>query len=284
MQAVEVAPGIVAFLDVGGGPNSGLVQTPDGPGVVIDTSISPIDMQARLDAVDAKGSDIELVINTHFHTDHTWGNQLFACPILSHRACRDQMVANLADEWSPEEVAAWIKERAESDPDWAEEMHEKWADLAIVLPTEIFEKRYETTIGGVELHVIHFGGHTPGSSVVWLPKARVLFAGDLIFEGRYPYIGDANIPVLIDGLKRLPEFRARTIIPGHGAPCGAAEIDALVSYLEQSWVRTADHLAQGHSEDETAADPTYPEYADLGFERYHEANIRLMYAMLQTAE
>jgi cyclase len=284
MQAVEMAPGIVAFLEVGGGPNSGLVQTPDGPSIVIDTSISPTDMQARLDAVDAKASDVGLVINTHFHTDHTWGNQLFACPLLSHRACLDQMMANLADEWSPEELAAWIKERAKSDPEQAEEAQRKWANLAIVLPTETFEDRYETTIGDVELHVIHFGGHTPGSSVVWLPETRVLFAGDLIFEGRYPFIFHADIPVLIDALKRLPEFGARTIVPGHGAPCGTAEIDALTGYLEESWLRTAGHLAQGHSEDETVADPAYPKYTDLGFERYHEANIKLMYAKLQTAE
>jgi hypothetical protein len=72
-------------------------------------------------------------------------------------------------------------------------------------------------------------------------------------------------------------------VPGHGAPCGTAEIDALTCYLEESWGRTASHLAQGHSEDETAADQAYPKYANLGFERYHEANIRLMYAMLRTA-
>ena len=284
MQAIEMAPGIIAFLDVGGGPNSGLVQTPDGSGIVIDTSISPMDMQARLDATGAKASDVKLVINTHFHTDHTWGNQLFACPILSHRACRDRMMANLADEWSPEELNAWIKERAKSDPEWAEEMQKKWADLAIILPTETFEDRYETTIGGVELNVIHFGGHTPGSSVVWFPETRALFAGDLIFEGRYPFIFHADIPVLIKNLKRLPEFGAQTIVPGHGAPCGTAEIDALTGYLEESWVRTAGHLAQGHSEDETAADPAYPKYTDLGYERYHEANIRLMYAKLQNTE
>jgi cyclase len=284
MQTIGIAPGISAFLEAGGGPNSGLVQTPDGSGIAIDTTISPMDMQARLDVIGAKASDASLVINTHFHSDHTWGNQLFTCPILAHRACKEQMEINLADDWRPDALAASIRERAESDPQWAEEMQSKWKNLDITLPSKTFDDRYEAAVDGTKLQVIHFGGHTPGSSVVWLPDTHVLFSGDLVFEGRYPFIYHANVPILIDALKRLPEFGATTIVPGHGALCGTAAIDALTGYLEESWIRTTDHLAQGHSEDETAADPAYPKYTDFGYERYHEANIRLMYAKQQSTE
>lgn len=116
--------------------------------------------------------------------------------------------------------------------------------------------------------------------MVWLPEAKVLFAGDLIFEGRYPYLSDADVPALIAALKRLPEFGAQAIVPGHGLLCGKAEIAALLDYLEVTWALTADHLAQGHSEDEAVADPSYPRYAERFAERLHEANIRVMYAQL----
>jgi hypothetical protein len=65
-----------------------------------------------------------------------------------------------------------------------------------------------------------------------------------------------------------------------GRPVMEAAIAALLDYLETTRARTADHLAQGHSADEAAADPTYPRYAAGPTERLHEENIRVMYAQL----
>lgn len=132
----------------------------------------------------------------------------------------------------------------------------------------------------MRIEVIHFGAHAPDCSVVWLPDAQVLFASDLIFEGRYPYLFDVDVLALIAALKRLPAFGAKVIVPGHGILCGRKEIAALLNYLETTWARTADHIAKGHSQDETAADPGYPRYAEKQAERLHQANIRLMYAQI----
>ena len=279
MEIVEVSPGVIAFLRPDEGANAGLIHTAEGV-VVVDTTFCVPDMQELLDAARVLASETRLVINTHSHSDHTWGNQLFDCPILAHRLCREKMAANLTGPWSTEAIKEFIAEREKTDPDWAQEAREKLADLRITLPTEVFEGRRELEIGGVRLEVIHFDAHTPDSAVVWLPEAKVLFAGDLIFEGRYPYLYDADIPALIAALKRLPEFGAQAIVPGHGILCGEPEIAALLDYLETTWARTADHLAQGHSEDEAVADLSYPRYAERFAERLHEANIRVMYAQL----
>jgi cyclase len=190
------------------------------------------------------------------------------------------MVANLDGAWKLQTIREAIAQRGETEPDWAREMRAKITGLRITLPTETFEDRRELEIGGVRLEVIHFDAHSPGSSVVWLPGAQMLYAGDLIFEGRYPFIGDADIPALIYALKRLPTFGARTIVPGHGRTCGDKEIAALGAYLQDTWARTIDHLACGHSADEAAADPGYPRYAEQAAERLHEANIRVVYAQL----
>jgi len=279
MEMVEVSPGVIAFVRPDEGANAGLIQTSEGV-VIVDTTFFPPDMQELLDAAGVSASEARLVINTHSHRDHTWGNQLFDCPILAHRLCREEMTANLIGPWSAEAIGVFLAEREKTDPDWARKAREKLADLCITLPTEVFEDRHELEIGGVRLEVIHFGGHTPDSAVVWLPEAKVLFAADLIFEGSYPYLGEADVPALIAGLKRLPEFGAQAIVPGHGLLCDEAEIAALLDYLEVTWARTADHLVQGHSEDETVADPSYPRYRAKFAEQWHTVNIRVMYAQL----
>jgi cyclase len=276
MRVEEVGPGIVAFVRPEEGANAGLIRTAHGV-IVVDTTSSAADMQELLDAVGVPPSEVSLVINTHFHSDHTWGNQLFDCPILAHRLCREEMVVRIDDAWSRAAIDEYIIERGKTDPQWAREAKEKLADLRVTLPTEVFDERRDLEIGGVRLEVIHFGAHTPGSAVVRLPEGRVLFAGDLIFEGRYPYLLDADVPALIDALELLPGFGARTIVPGHGVLCGETEITALVDYLKTTWERTGHHLTQGHSEDEAAADPDYPRYHDRFAERFHEENIRRMY-------
>ena len=278
MEMVELGSGIIAFVRPDEGANVGMVRTDDGP-IVVDTTWCATEMQELLDTAGTSASEVAMVINTHYHGDHTWGNQLFDCPILAHRLCQERMAANLAGPWSAEAIEEMIAERGKTDPDWAREAREKLADLHITVPTEVFDERRELEVGGVRIEIIHMGAHTPGSAVVWLPGAQVLFAGDLIFEGCYAYIGDADIPSLIAALKRLPEFGAQAIVPGHGQLCGEAEIAALVDYLEATWARTADHLAQGHSEDEAVADPGYPRYAK-GWPEMHEQNIRVMVAQL----
>jgi cyclase len=279
MEIVEVSPGVIAFLRPDEGANAGLIRTADGV-VVVDTTSCAADMQGLLDAAGVSVAEARIVINTHSHSDHTWGNQLFDCPILAQRLCRETMLANLDGAWKPETIEAMIAERGKAEPDWARKMRETLVDLRITLPTETFEERRDLEIGGVRIEVIHVGAHTRGSAVVWLPGKRVLFAGDLIFAGRYPYIADADVPALIAALRRLPEFGAQTIVPGHGLLCGEPEIAALVGYLEATWSRTADHLARGHDEDKAATDPDYPRYAEKAAERLHETNIRIMYAQL----
>jgi cyclase len=116
--------------------------------------------------------------------------------------------------------------------------------------------------------------------VVWLPGEGILYTSDLLFQGRYPYVFDADIPVWIERLDTLLEFGASVIVPGHGVQCGAAEINTLRSYLHETWQRTAEHVRLGHSEDEAAADPSYPIFPGEKYERLHQANIKYMFTRL----
>jgi cyclase len=249
VEIYQISPGVMALVrGPDQGSNAGLVRT--GAGVAAVDSTSDVkSMQEFLRAARVQRQEVRLVVNTHFHGDHVGGNALFDCPILAHRLCRERIAQRRS------------------------------AQAQRILPTEVFEERRDLEMGGVQLEVIHFGGHTPDSTVVWLPETGVLFTGDLIFAGRYPYLGDANVPDLIVALKRLGELGAQTIVPGHGPLCDEAEVAAQIDYLATSWARTAEHLAQGHSLKETTADRGYPGRGK-GATHRRKANIEVMYEQL----
>jgi cyclase len=283
MEIVQPKPGITVFVRPQEGANSSLIRTREGV-VVIDTTSCPADMRSLLDAAEVMPDQVRLVINTHQHSDHTWGNQLFDRPILAHRLCREAMAANLEHAWRLDKIRAEIARREESDPEWSTEMKRKTAGLEITLPTETFDRDRTLEIGGVEIRVIHFGGHTPGSAVVWLPEAQTLWTGDLLFVGRYPFIGDADVPDLLAALRRLTCFDVEVIVPGHGPLCDGAAVSAMYDYVHGTWSRTIDHLAEGHSVEEAVSDTGYPQYAPGAAERYHETNIRVMYEQLMGSD
>ena len=279
MNVAEPGPVIYACIRPDEGANATILRARQGA-IVVDTTSSAADMRGLLDAVGVSAGDVRLVINTHCHSDHTWGNQLFDCPILAHRLCREAMLASLEGAWSPDRIRASIAERGRSDPRWAEEMQRKTEGLEIAVPSEVFEQRRDIVLGDLRIELEHVGGHSPGSCVVWLPQSRVLLSGDLLFVGRYPFVGDADIAVLISALRRVLEFGAEAIVPGHGPMCDERAIHDMLGYLQGTWERTIDHVAEGHTADEVAADGGYPRYAEGAAERYHEANIRAVYAQL----
>ena len=99
MEILRIDSSISAFIRPEVGANVGLVQTPEGM-FLIDTTSSPAEIQALFDTVGASVEEVRLVVNTHFHSDHTWGNQVFTCPILAHHLCQEQMQLSLKNEWS----------------------------------------------------------------------------------------------------------------------------------------------------------------------------------------
>ena len=250
MEIKEISPGVIAIIRPEGGANVGLIQTTDGF-VVIDTTSREADVRRFLAAVGVSPSDVCLVCITHSHNDHTKGIPIFDCPILAHKLTH-QRIAKRKSTKSKRQ-----------------------------LPTEVFEDQRNIDIGGTRLEFIHAGGHTPGSSVVWLPKDKVLFAGDLIFEGRYPFLATADVSDLMKALKWLLTLGAQVIVPGHGLLCGEETVVGQLNYIQSSWDRTANHIAQGHSLNKVLKDPEYPIYSGLGAEKLHEWNIKVLYRQLK---
>ncbi|MDO9437921.1 MAG: MBL fold metallo-hydrolase [Hydrogenophaga sp.] len=187
--------------------NAGFVITPEGV-VVIDALGSPR-LAERLTQTIRELTDkpVTHVILTHYHADHIYGLQYFkqlGAQIIAHSASREYIqsdTARLRLEASRTELAPWIDGNTRIVP----------ADVWIDGPTSL-------KVGGVVFDLVPVGpSHTPEDLAVFVPSENVLFAGDLFFNGRLPFVGQANSRQWIESLERLLAFNARVVVPGHGA-------------------------------------------------------------------
>jgi len=146
------------------------------------------------------------LIVTHYHADHIYGLQVFAdqgVHIIAHQAAREYLnsdTARLRLQASREELAPWVDARTR-----------------LVPATEWINERRELTVGDTTLVLQPVGpAHTPEDLAVYLPAVKALYAGDLVFRSRIPFVGQADSRNWILSLERLLAFDTRVIIPGHG--------------------------------------------------------------------
>lgn len=186
--------------------NAGFVLTPAGV-VVIDALGSPALAQQLLAEIrKITPQPVTHVILTHYHADHIYGLQAFkaaGAKVIAHRGARDYLASDTARlrlEASRTELAPWID-----------------ANTRLVTPDEWLDGSRELTVGGTTLRILPVGpSHTAEDLVVWLPREKVLFAGDLVFRGRIPFVGQADSRHWIAALDQVLALDADVLVPGHG--------------------------------------------------------------------
>lgn len=217
--------------------NAAFVVTPAGV-VVIDALGSPA-LATRLVAEIRKltPKPITHVIVTHYHADHIYGLQTFkalGAHIIAHRAAKAYLnsdTARLRLEVSRQELAPWVND-----------------DTRLVEADEWIDAEKSLTVGGVRFQIKPVGpSHTPEDLAVYLPSEKVLFAGDLVFRSRIPYVGQADSRHWIVALERLLAFDASVIVPGHGPLSHEARKDMQLTrdylvYLRESMGKAAQNL------------------------------------------
>ena len=246
MQAREAASGCwyVEGLAALGSPanqnfisNAGFVVTTAGV-VVIDALGSPA-LAERLLAEIAKVTPQKVthVIVTHYHADHIYGLQVFAdlgAKIIAQRAGREYLnsdTARLRLDASRSELAPWIDERTR-----------------LVPATEWIDARRELTVGDTKFVIEPVGpAHTKDDLVVYLPARKLLYAGDLVFRNRIPFVGEADSRSWIASLDKLLTFGAEIIVPGHGPVSTEARKDMqltrdYLAYLRKTMGRAAQDM------------------------------------------
>lgn len=185
----------------------------DGACLVVDTrgdAEQGAELAAAVREVTAAPWQVAL---THAHFDHCFGTSAFpGAPVWAHRGCAT-FLATTAEE----QRATWAAHYADTRPEVARAL----AAAVVVPPDRLFDERAVLDVGGREVVLAHPGpGHTDHDVLVWVPDARVVFAGDLVEHGAPPSFGDAyplEWPAALDAVLALP---ATTVVPGHGDPVG----------------------------------------------------------------
>jgi glyoxylase-like metal-dependent hydrolase (beta-lactamase superfamily II) len=195
--------------------NAGFVVTPAGV-VVIDALGSPALARELLERIARiTPQPVTHVVVTHYHADHVYGLQEFrkrGAKILAQRGGQEYLNSETAAnrlKASRTELAPFIDDQTQ-----------------LVAPDQWLDGPTELVLGGTRLLLQPVGpAHTPEDMVVYLPAERVLFAGDLVFRGRVPFVGQADSAHWIAALDVLLKMDPQVVVPGHGALSTSARAD-----------------------------------------------------------
>ncbi len=196
-----------------GDPNTGIVIGDDAV-MVIDTQATPVmaeDVIRRILAVTDK--PIRYVVLSHYHAVRVLGAAAYRPEhIIASRDTFDLIVERgEADMKSEIERFPRLFRAVESVP-------------GLTWPTLVFERSLTLWLGTLEVRILQLGrGHTKGDTVVWLPKDRILFSGDLVEFDATPYAGDCYFedwPATLDALAALKPAK---LVPGRGAALQSPE-------------------------------------------------------------
>jgi len=242
IRTQQLSPNL--FMLIGEGGNIALSTGADGS-VLVDTQYAPLNAKILAAVRAARGSDVKYVINTHWHGDHTGGNEPLGnggALIIAH----DNVLARM----STEQFMAAFNQRVPPSP-------------AAALPVVTFPSRTTFRLNGDVVQVVHVANaHTDGDSIVHFTNANVIHTGDTYMKDVYPFI-DVSSNGSIDGFIAsadavLSRSDASTkIIPGHGELASRADLQRFHDMLVTVRGKIQALIDQGMSEDEVfAAKPT----------------------------
>lgn len=215
VEPVRVAPdiyyvqgkaGVASSANQGFNSNAGFVVTRDGV-VVVDALGTPALGEALIAAIKRlTDKPVKRLILTHYHADHFYGAVAFrraGVEIWAHRAAQPYLASG-----EPEKRR---EQRATELFPWVDE------NMPIVKPDRWLDDATDFSMGGVDFQVRRVGpAHSPEDLIVAVPKRGVVFAGDLLFAGRIPYVGDADSKRWLEAIQGLLALKPRIVVTGHG--------------------------------------------------------------------
>jgi len=229
---VQGQAGVASSANEGFMSNAGFVVTRDGV-VVFDALASP-PLAEKLVGLIRKVTPkpIKRVIVSHYHADHFYGLQVFkalGAEIWAHRAAEGAT--------RTEEAAQRLTQRREVLFPWVDENTQ-------LLEADYFvEGDTDFEMGGVKFALRHVGpAHSSEDLALMVRNDGVLFAGDLVFIGRVPFVGDADSAGWIAGMDKLIALKPEVLVPGHGSPSRNPGKDLVFTRDYLKFLRT--HMGQ----------------------------------------
>ena len=254
--------------------NAGFIVTDEGV-VVFDALGTPSLANLLLTKIrSVTDKDIIKVIVSHYHADHIYGLQVYkdlGAQIIAPKGTMDYLSSPAAEER--------IEERRFSLEPWVNE------STYLVTPDVIIDKAMVFKSGGVTFTLDLLGAaHSDGDLTLYVEPDRVLFSGDIIFEGRVPYLGDSNTKKWLDTLIKMEVGKIAALIPGHGpaAKNPNEAISATRNYLAKVRSVMADAVQNLDDFAETYDKTDWSEFEKLP--AFAEANRRNAYQVFLSME
>jgi len=231
------------YVLVGAGGNIGLSIGEDGP-FIVDDQFAPLTPKIQAAIAALSGKPVRWVLNSHWHGDHTGGNENFGTAgalIVAHDNVRRRM--------NPAEFKELVGRSQQAGK--------------AALPVVTFGDEVTFHWNGETIHVFHVpASHTDGDAIIHFVNANVFHMGDTFFNGRYPFIdieSGGSVQGMIASSERILAMSNATtrLVPGHGNVAGPAELRAYRDMLVAAREAVAGLVARGMTEDAVvAAKPT----------------------------
>ncbi len=241
----EVVPGVLIEREFEGA-NAGAIVSEEGV-VFVDTPRIPSQAKAWLKEVrENVGEDIPFLylINTDHHKGHCLGNKYFGIPIIAHEIAWKHM-RGYKDNFKQRLINSYKKKRPE--------VAKEFEDWEIKTPEITFKHKMSIVKGDKVIRLIHVGGHTPATILVYLPKQKVLFTGDCVLAEQHPFMAQANSKAWLDALTAIRRLGDEVkIVPGHGPVTNRKATEEISEYIRALRSKVRQCYRSGLTKQETA--------------------------------
>jgi cyclase len=295
----QLTTGVYAATHQEGGlaaSNAGIIDLGDRT-LVFDTFFSP---QAATDLRTATeeltGRPIDYVVNSHWHHDHIWGNQVFSRETDIISARETQRLIGTAGKAQVEEfrqTAPGILASWQARLDDAKDVQQRrqcatWVDyfrscveaqsiLQLRLPNVTFVDHFSLTGTKRSVELLDCGpGHTASDAILFLPEDGIVFMSDLLFVGYQPYLGAGDPDQILRTMERVNRLAADTFVPGHGPVGHSVDLAQMSQYIQTLQALARQMVAAGQPEEEIDGMSIPEPYDDWLYASFFVENMHLL--------
>ncbi|MEM7551843.1 MAG: MBL fold metallo-hydrolase [Bacteroidota bacterium] len=248
IKKIEVSENI--YMLVGAGGNIGVLTGEDGV-LMVDSQYNQLSEKIQKAVDDITEKPIKFLVNTHWHFDHTGGNENFKNSEGSIIVAHENVYTRLQKEHF-NEIFDWDIKAADKNA---------W-------PTITFTEEFKFHINGEDVNIFHSeNAHTDGDAVVYFTKANVMHTGDVFVRYGFPFI-DITVGGGIDGMIKIQKKildvtnQDTKYIPGHGELASRADVVEVYEMLKETKEIIQKHKEKGKTLDEVLTAAPLKSYAE----------------------